>query len=320
MSSDEHVRIFEVTTKDLEGLPDSRGENVRSMLKTDHGIKVDSVRVIMGYQVRSTISDAQAETLTYDLFADPVIEVATTGSRILNDFSDPPEVAIQIGFKPGVTDNSAQAGLDGLTTLFPEQKEARVATYRTYAFWGVKGTVSPSELATTLHNPMIERASVADRNGCSKGHWPELGFPDVPPNIFKEPTTIDLEVSDDELLEISERGLLALNLEEMKAIQGHYRDPAVRAERTEQGLQSDRPTDAELECLAQTWSEHCSHKIFAAKIRHVDKATDEDTTINSLFKTHIMQPTLDIQKEVDWLLSIFPVSYTHLTLPTIYSV
>ena len=48
------------------------------MLKTDHGIKVDSVRVIMGYQVRSTISDAQAETLTYDLFADPVIEVAKT--------------------------------------------------------------------------------------------------------------------------------------------------------------------------------------------------------------------------------------------------
>ncbi len=135
---------------------------------------------------------------------------------------------------------------------------------------------------------MIEMASVADRNGCLNGHWPQLGFPDVPPNIFKEPMTVNLEVSDDELLEISERGLLALNLEEMKAIQSHYRDPAVRAERTEQGLQSDRPTDAELECLAQTWSEHCSHKIFAAKIRHVDKTTDEDTTINSLFKTHIM--------------------------------
>ena len=54
MSSDKHVRIFEVTTKDLEGLPDSRGEAVRSMLKTDHGIEVDSVRVIIGYQVRST--------------------------------------------------------------------------------------------------------------------------------------------------------------------------------------------------------------------------------------------------------------------------
>jgi phosphoribosylformylglycinamidine (FGAM) synthase PurS component len=285
MLSDKHVRIFEVTTKDLEGLPDSRGESVRSMLNTDHGIKVESVRVIMGYQVRSTITDSQAQSLTYDLFADPVIEVAATGSRILDDFSDAPEVAIQIGFKPGVTDNTAQAGLDGLITLFPEQKEAGVATYRTYAFWGVQESVSPSELAAILHNPMIERASVADRKECSMGHWPELGFPDVPANIFKEPRTIELEVSDDALLEISDRGLLALNLEEMKAIQDHYRDPTVRAERTEHGLQSDRPTDAELECLAQTWSEHCSHKIFAAKIRHLDKTTDEDSTINSLFKT-----------------------------------
>jgi len=266
MASEKHVRLFEVTTKDLEGLPDSRGENVRSMLKADHGIVVDSVRVIIGYQVRSTISDAQAQTLTYDLFADPVIELAVNDSRILDDFSDAPEIAIQIGFKPGVTDNSAQAGLDGLTTLFPEQKDASVATYRTYAFWGVQESVSPSELAEKLHNPMIERASVADRDGCSTGRWPELEFPDVPPNEFKEPATVDLEVSDEQLLEISERGLLALNLDEMKAIQGHYRDPSVSAERIEHGLQPDRPTDAELECLAQTWSEHCSHKIFAAKI------------------------------------------------------
>ena len=163
MSSDEHVRIFEVTTKDLEGLPDSRGENVRSMLKTDHGIKVDSVRVIMGYQVRSTISDAQAETLTYDLFADPVIEVAATDSRILDDFYEAPEVAIQIGFKPGVTDNSAQAGLDGLTTLFPEQKEARVATYRTYAFWGVQGTVGIGHIRCLLGST---RHSFPLRAGC----------------------------------------------------------------------------------------------------------------------------------------------------------
>ena len=305
MSSDTSVRLFEVTTKDLEGLTDSRGESVRSMLKADHGIEVDLVRVILGYQVRSTISDSQAEALIYELFADPVIEAASTGSRMLDDFPSSPETAIQIGFKPGVTDNSAQAGLDGLTTLFPEQKEAGVATYTTYAFWGVQEGVEPYDLAATLHNPMIELASVADRDRCSKAEWPELGFPEVPQNEFKEPATVDLEVSEKELLEISERGLLALNLDEMKAIQTHYRDPSVRAERTKRTLPPDKPTDAELECLAQTWSEHCSHKIFAAKIRHVDKATGEDTTINSLFKTHIMQPTLDIQKEVDWLLSIF---------------
>ena len=305
MSTESNTRLFEVTTKDLDGLPDARGESVRSMLKADHGIDVSSVRVILGYQVRSDVSDTEAESLIYDLFADPVIEVGSLDSRMLDVFQNPPEAAIQVGFKPGVTDNSGQAGLDGLLTLFPNQSSANVATFTTYAFWGIDGRISPDELAATLHNPMIERAAVAGRDDCSKGIWPLLEFPEVPPATFQEPATVDLEVSDDELIEISEKGLLALNLNEMRAIQAHYRDPMVRSVREEMGLPLDRPTDAELECLAQTWSEHCSHKIFAARIRHMDKVTGEDSTIDSLFKTHIMQPTLDIQGDVDWLLSIF---------------
>jgi len=305
MSSESRVRLFEVTTKNLEGLQDSRGESVRSMLKADHDIDVGSVRVILGYQVKSSLSQPDADALTYDLFADPVIEVGSNDSRILDDFPTPPEVAILIGFKPGVTDNSGKAGLDGLSTLFPNQSEARIATFRTYAFWGVPEEIKPSDLASILHNPMIERASVSDNEDCLKGDWPELEFPERPPATFQEPETIDLEVSDDKLVEISDKGLLALNLDEMKAIQDHYRDSLVRASRSKEGLPPDKPTDAELECLAQTWSEHCSHKIFAARIRHMDKTSGEDSTIDSLFKTHIMQPTLDIQEEVDWLLSIF---------------
>ncbi|MBI87495.1 MAG: phosphoribosylformylglycinamidine synthase [Euryarchaeota archaeon] len=300
-----HSRLFEVTTKDLEGLPDARGESVRSMLKVDHGIEVTKVRVILGYQVISDISDSDADSLIYDLFADPVIEVASLNSRLLDEFENPPDAAIQVGFKPGVTDNSGQAGLDGLMTLFPEQSAARVATFTTYAFWGIERRTSSFELASFLHNPMIERAAVADRQDCAEGIWPLLDFPMVPSTLFSVPATIDLEVSDKRLIEISDKGLLALNLDEMKAIREHYRDPDIRSVRKAAGLPWDRPTDAELECLAQTWSEHCSHKIFAARIRHVDTVTGEDTTIDSLFKTHIMQPTLEIQEEVSWLLSIF---------------
>ena len=86
MPTETNTRLFEVTTKDLEGLPDARGESVRSMLKADHGIDVLSVRVILGYQVRSDVSEIEAESLIYDLFADPVIEVGSMDSRILDDF------------------------------------------------------------------------------------------------------------------------------------------------------------------------------------------------------------------------------------------
>ncbi|HJM12888.1 MAG TPA: AIR synthase-related protein [Candidatus Thalassarchaeaceae archaeon] len=305
MSSGEQTRLFEVTTKDLEGLSDSRGEAIRSTLSADHGIELESVRVILGYQVISKLSDSEARTLVYDLFADPVIEAGTSNSRLLDGFPTTPEAAVQVGYKPGVTDNPGQAGLDGLITLFPNHRTAKVSTFRTFAFWGVPDGVGPEDLAATLHNPMIERASVAGSAECSAGKWPSLEFPERPPASFLEPAKVDLEVSDDELINISEKGLLALNLNEMKAIQDHYRDPHVRSSRSKAGLPPGAPTDAELECLAQTWSEHCSHKIFAARIRHSDTVTGEDSHVDSLFKTHIMQPTLDIQEEVDWLLSIF---------------
>ena len=97
MPSKAQTRTFEVTTRDLEGLPDSRGDSIRSMLSSDHGIEVGSVRVILGYQVMADISDTEAESLVYDLFADPVIEVGSSESRLLDGFPIAPDAAIQVG-------------------------------------------------------------------------------------------------------------------------------------------------------------------------------------------------------------------------------
>ena len=300
---------FQVATRDIEGLTDARGDSVKSMLKSDYGVSVNNVRVILGYQVKSDISKAEAEQAIYDLFADPVIEFGSLETSLLDNkqlFPEHPQIAITVGFKPGVTDNAGQAGLDGLRTIFPHiSPESQIATTMTYLFWGVSEDISPSWLSSKLHNQMIERSSISDTKDCLTSLWPVLDFPERPPLTQQPSATVNLEVSDDELIEISETGLLALNLEEMKAIQANYRNPKIRAARLELGLPEKAPTDAELECLAQTWSEHCCHKIFAAKIHHVDFETGEDTFIDSLFKTHIMKPTLDIQSQVNWLLSIF---------------
>ena len=309
MSESVAVHSIEVTTRDLEGLPDARGGSVRSMLAADHNLEVAEVRVSLGYLVKAEMSQEEVARSVYDLFADPVIEHGSSSGTLLNSseiFPHPPEATIQVGFKPGVTDNAGQAGLDGLTTLFPHlEGRAQVATTQTFMFWGLPEGTDPSELASALHNPMIERCAIAGANDCAAARWPSLGFPDRPDAVFAEPAIVDLEVSDEQLEKISETGLLALNLNEMHAIQAHYRIPEVGAARQLLGLPAGAPTDAELECLAQTWSEHCSHKIFAARINHKDNETGESSTIDSLFKTHIMRPTLDIQEEVDWLLSVF---------------
>jgi len=302
------VHLIEVTPRELPGLQDTRGESIRGMLSADHNLSVGKVRSITGYQVKANLSPGELLQSLQDLFTDPIIEQGVANKSLLDDptiFPSAPDLAIMVGFKPGVTDNAAQAALDGLLTLFPNQKDAQIATTMTYLFWDIPANTDNTWLAKTLHNPMIERAAMATAEHCSNSVWPQLSYPERPAIPFSEPATIDLEVSDETLIQISEEGLLALNLEEMQAIQAHYRDGEIQSIRESLGLPPTTPTDVELECLAQTWSEHCSHKIFAAKIHHIDTTTGEDSEINSLFKTHIMQPTLDMQKQVDWLLSIF---------------
>ena len=301
--------MVEVTPRELPGMQDTRGESIRSMLSTDHNLSIGKIRSITGYLVKGNLSTNQLLQTLQDLFTDPIIEHGAINQSLLDNpefFPTAPDVAIMVGFKPGVTDNAGQAALDGLLTLFPDKADhANVATTMTYLFWDIPEGTDYKWLASTLYNPMIERAAMATPDLCAIRTWPQLPYPHRPPVTFEAPSIIDLEISDSELIELSDTGLLALNLEEMKAVQAHYRDPAIQAARDACGLPPNAPTDVELECLAQTWSEHCKHKIFAARIHHVDTTTGEDTEINSLFKTHIMQPTFDMQDKVDWLLSIF---------------
>ena len=300
------VHRIEVTPK--PGMVDVRGEVVRRSLLNNHNISVDKVRSIVGFLVNSELDEDPLHEDLDVLFADPIIENATCNSPLLEDevqFPERPDAVISIGFKPGVTDNPGSAALDGLLTLHPELGDgAAISTSMTYAFHGLSEDIDLNWLAKQLHNPLIEIAKVADTRNPNTP-LPVLDFPTPQKTEFTIPATIDLEVSDEELLEISEKGILALSLEEMKAIQSHYRDPEIQAHREARGLRPDAPTDVELECLAQTWSEHCKHKIFAAKIKHHDTETGEKSEIDSLFKTYIMKPTEKMRNEVDWLLSIF---------------
>ncbi len=98
-----------------------------------------------------------------------------------------------------------------------------------------------------------------------------------------------LTANDDELMLISERGLLSLNLAEMKAIQNYF---------TSLGR---NPTDVELETIAQTWSEHCVHKTFRGLIEYSEEGKTQ--VINGLLKSFIMRATQEINKP--WCVSVF---------------
>jgi phosphoribosylformylglycinamidine synthase II len=98
--------------------------------------------------------------------------------------------------------------------------------------------------------------------------------------------TIELINTDDNgLMKISKDGLLSLNLEEMQKIRDYFKKLG------------RNPTDAELDTLAQTWSEHCVHKTFNGII------SMDGEEIDSIFKTYIARATKELNKP--WCVCVF---------------
>src|SRR5262249_17230380 len=98
------------------------------------------------------------------------------------------------------------------------------------------------------------------------------------------------DLDDEGLQRVSREGQLSLNLAEMRAIQAHFRE------------QGRDPSDAELETLAQTWSEHCSHKTLKGKIDFNGRRID------NLLKETIFGATQEIRRRLgadDWTVSVF---------------
>ncbi|MBT4920560.1 MAG: phosphoribosylformylglycinamidine synthase [Euryarchaeota archaeon] len=304
-----HVTRVEATPKSGPGLRDVRGDVVRRQLSADHNLEFTAVKTIVGFLINSDVSHEEIAARVDDLFADPIIEHSITNQSFLGNkeiFSQTPDAVVSVGFKPGVTDNPGKAALDGFRTIFPNASlDSNISTYITYIFYGMPQGISSEWLSSTLYNNLIQRSFVTEGEMCNTGNWLMIDYPEKPPQEFKTPAHINLEISNEQLIDISETGLLALNLTEMQAIQQHYRNPEIQQFRQAAGIVEDKPTDVELECLAQTWSEHCKHKIFASKIYHTDLETGEQAVIDSIFKTHIMKPTHDMQNDVDWLLSVF---------------
>jgi len=201
---------------------------------------------------------------------------------------------------------------DHADTPAPAPRPFRVHTSRQYLLRGALSRDEAERVASQLlANDLIERYEVVAR-----ADWdPVRGLPPFVPRVTgaERPTTelIDLDVADDALSAISNDRVLALTLEEMQLLRDYFRNPAVQAERARVGLPAAaRITDAELECLAQTWSEHCKHKIFNSRIAY-DDGTGRITEIDSLFKTYIKGATERIRAArtargaVDFCLSVF---------------
>ncbi|MEW5706024.1 MAG: phosphoribosylformylglycinamidine synthase subunit PurL [Actinomycetota bacterium] len=287
------------------GIVDSHGNSIQRQIVEDLRINVESVQVIDIYTIICDLTPEQVEVIARDLLTDPI----TQEYKINESFDRPFAVAIEVGFKPGVTDNVAATTVEGIEDLLGIKFKPTDSVH-TSKLYLLNGKVSQQEAERIclglLANPLIERYQIWRAGDDIEATFRKMASQMASPahNLDFKPLVaeVNLDVSDEELLEISRKGVLSLNLDEMRVARNYFKDDKVRADREKVGL-GTRPTDVELEMIAQTWSEHCKHKIFNATINYTENGKTEE--INSLFKTYIRKATEEIAKEKDWLVSVF---------------
>lgn len=282
------------------GVRDSRGRGVVARAKRFLHLPLRACATRDVYKIDSALQPAEVERVRA-AFTDPVSSVSAAGR-----LPPPPfDWLLEIGFKPGVTDNVGRTARtvvqDVLGRELGPYEEVYTATQ--YFLAGPLDRAGAERLAVELlANPLIQTTRVF-----APAEWAAATVDESVPAIHDATTpetrTYDLDGPDAELLRISRDGILSLSLDEMHAIRDYFRRPDVRARRGAEGL-PPQPTDVELECVAQTWSEHCKHKIFAARVRYTDE-TGATREIDSLFKTYIRAATRKVAQRADWLVSVF---------------
>ncbi|MBI2970866.1 MAG: phosphoribosylformylglycinamidine synthase subunit PurL [Candidatus Aenigmarchaeota archaeon] len=270
-------------------IPDALGNAVAKRIEADLSLHVGSVRTADVYTVDANLRYEQLTTLAAQLFADAVTQTFAIDAPVLGGYN----WLIEVGFKPGVTDNVGKTSKEAITDMLGIA--ADVYTSRQYAVSGTLSRGDAERIATKLlANELIERWEVRSPSDATTTMMPKVELYRTP---HAEPVSVDLP--DNELVQLSSSKLLSLTLGEMQAIRRHFSNPDVRAQREALGLAD--PTDVELEALAQTWSEHCKHKIFNAAITYREDGNEE--RIDSLFDTYVKKSTKEIAKP--WLVSVF---------------
>ncbi|MFH2116349.1 MAG: AIR synthase-related protein, partial [Spirochaetota bacterium] len=227
---------------------------------------------------------------------------------------------IEVAWRPGVTDTLAATAreaieLDQGTGRGEARGEAHdgghtdspyagLRTARQYLVYGTLSEAQAHKAAAALHNPLVQAAMLIPASEWTAGVRPPAAYPAPDVHDRPEPEIIAVASMDDAaLLALSGSRLLALSLDEMKSVQAWFANPEVRAGRLAAGLPEDA-TDVEIEMIAQTWSEHCKHKIFNADIVYEEPGQPAET-IKSLYKSYIKQTTVDLAPRKTFLRSVF---------------
>ena len=284
---------------------DAHGERVRQRVLSDLGIALEQVRTIDIFTLDMELGSEELDQIASGPFSDPIIQTYRVNAPLAEGF----DWLVEVGLRPGVTDNVGRTALEAAMLRLGRnpREDEKIYASRQYLFSGALEREQVEHVATgLLANDLIEHCSIVSSGDFDRVRGIQVPLSRVMATGAPQVSLIDLAIDDDALMRMSREGLLALSLEEMKAIQACFARPDVLSIRQEQGM-AGSVTDVELEVLAQTWSEHCKHKIFNATIAY-DDGSGTPVEIRSLFDTYVRGATSTIRErlgERDWCISVF---------------
>ena len=232
------------------------------------------------------LTEDYARLLAEGLLADAVVDSVTL--RPAGAPLDRPATTVLL--KPGVTDAAAES----------VQKLARELTIPVESTRTFRRYYREHDAATTDHD-LLNRKILANAaieqvvDGAARAE--HLAVAKAKPfELVAVPLT---GLGDAELLDVSRRGQLALTVDELRAVQSHFAG------------QGREPTDCELETIAQTWSEHCSHKTLKGAIEFTETHADGSVTTRhyaNMLKETVFAATQTVRANLgadDWCVSVF---------------
>lgn len=291
-TSDSESVVWQVEITPRGGMVDRIGERILSELRDAHAPSELRISGARGFLIQtgrplSEVTRA-AEAILVDSIVEQyrILDAADPSSSAVRGSHDPARslLPLHVLLKPGVTDPEADSARDAL-----EEFGLAVDAVRTFRKYWIQSNASDPWLAAIkklLANDAIEQVIVGP-----------LGLKniDIGSDYEFELTIVPIRsASPEQLRQINERGQLSLSDEEMATIQRHFCD-----------LNRD-PTDVELETIAQTWSEHCSHKTLAGAIVYRDE--NGERTFGNMLKETIFAATQTIREQLadkDWCVSVF---------------
>jgi len=307
--------VHRIEVRPKPGVPDPRSaaatREATSLGLLDASAAIDCSNV---YLVEGSLTSAQIQELADTLLANVITETATVGTTPATA-----SATIEVHPRPGVMDPDAQAVELAIKAMLGT--EVSVRTGRRYDLYRTDADTANTIVERCFANPVI--------HGLHDAGYHPATFPHGSDYELKIVTVPLLHLDDAALMKMSREAHLFLSLEEMKAIQAHYRSlPQAGAEARAGGAGTigRNPREIELETLAQTWSEHCVHKTLKATIRYREESTPADgrpriamrgrpgheihddgsVTIHNLLKSTVAAATHELIADgLDWCLSVF---------------